>query len=265
MEDRSSISSYNANLVAGSSIDVSGGIAISPTGKKTYGNAGQHFHQRRAGSRPHVIVGGKLTLDSSLKGFSGATGGALNILAPMIQVGGMAKNPGVLLLDPSFFSQGGFAAFSLTGLGESRLASIGVYLAIFFLPSSIAPDTTSPRSWRIGCTPPAPAQAAMSSSRPRFCPKVNVRPSASLSMRRESSTLSPAHPLLRGDIVMGAGALIKTDALGGVSFSGNTVSVLGSVIAPGRKHFHHRCERFKSPFRRAVPPARPGHGLSGAE
>src|SRR5688572_31013890 len=36
----------------------------------------------------------------------------------------------------------------------------------------------------------------------------------------------------RGDLVIGAGALIQTDPKGSVSLSGETVTVLGSILAP---------------------------------
>lgn len=39
--------------------------------------------------------------------------------------------------------------------------------------------------------------------------------------------------LVRGDLVFGAGAAIKTDPTAAVSLSGNTVAVFGSIFAPG--------------------------------
>jgi len=62
-----------------------------------------------------------------------------------------------------------------------------------------------------------------------------VRPPVSLSFTALGSddpfTLDALE--VRGDIFMGAGSTISTEAGGNVSFKGGTVTLLGSVIAPG--------------------------------
>src|SRR6202035_4551369 len=40
-------------------------------------------------------------------------------------------------------------------------------------------------------------------------------------------------PIIRGDFVLGEGALIQTDPTGSVGISANTAAILGSIIAPG--------------------------------
>ncbi|MCH1922132.1 hypothetical protein L9G15_22260, partial [Shewanella sp. A3A] len=51
-----------------------------------------------------------------LKGYSGAKAGSLTLNASAFQVGGTSTTPGVIVLQPDFFNQGGFGSFSLTGL-----------------------------------------------------------------------------------------------------------------------------------------------------
>ncbi len=226
------IASYSANLASGSTIDVSGGASISANGKWTYGDAGsisistgQDFNGVQF--TLHSVLGGTLKLESTLLGFAGGRGGSLAIQASQIQIGGVAASPNTVLLDPSFFSQGGFGSFSLTGLGVPG-GDVGK-----FLPGVvIAPDTT--------IAPVAESLIGMSDANgtPTLTPILKPegqRTPVHLAFNSPTILKDYVNSVLitRGDIVMEQGSVIRTDPLGGVSMSGSTVEVLGSIFAPG--------------------------------
>jgi len=111
------LTGFNVRAKTGSILDVSGGLAVSSEGNLRYGNGGSLT--LAAGNDPKLssLLGGELALGGTLAGFSGKKGGTLNLTAPLIQVGGAKLHSSSLLLDPAFFSTGGFNNFSLTGLG----------------------------------------------------------------------------------------------------------------------------------------------------
>lgn len=225
-----SIIAYNATLSEGSVIDVSGGVAVSALGVRTYGNAGSITI--KAGQDPSIVsvLGGKLELGAILRGFSGATGGSLTLQAPRIQIGGSVDDPDVLLLSPEFFSEGGFSSFTLIGLGEDP----GTGTPDEYLPGIvIAPGTViEPVVQSLLAVPYVWGQNSVTMV-PIVKP-VGLRSPVNLTFRAPGIK-DPYSGLIvtRGDIVMGEGARIQTDPLGTVTFTGDTVAILGSVIAPG--------------------------------
>jgi filamentous hemagglutinin len=118
-----SLEGYNINIPEGSRLDASGGalVGMDSKGKDkfTYGDGGKI--SVLAGRDPALknITGGILTLKGSLSAYSAATGGALAIRANLIQIGGQASDPTMLVLEPDFFRTGGFTSYSLTGIGKS--------------------------------------------------------------------------------------------------------------------------------------------------
>jgi filamentous hemagglutinin len=221
------IEAYSATLTAGSILNVSGGAAVSGAGKVTYGNGGSLSIV--AGQDPNLLslVGGHLVLGSTLEGYSGGTGGSLTIQAPLIQVGGQAADPAnTLLLSPSFFNQGGFSSFSLNGLGEVNPTDPSL-----FLPAvSVAAGTTIDplvQAW----------QATLNNSYITLSsttyPLASQRSPVSLSFGTKGVPGFGGGLVVRGDVVMGVGAVIETDPKGRVTLTGNTVDVLGKIIAPG--------------------------------
>ena len=216
------IKSYTADLKGGSRIDVSGGVNATSLGKYAYGKAGGISIS--AGQDPNLtsILGGKLTLNGILSGYSGSTGGSLSILTSSVQIGGDTANPDTLLLSPDFFSQGGFASFSVKGIGGSSVPAL-----------LIAPGTdieAVSESYLV-----APVQLAGSdlSLSPVLLPQESRAP-VNLTFGATGASDSFNKGLLAiGNVVLGNGATVRTDPLGSVSFSGNTVAILGSVYAPG--------------------------------
>ena len=139
-----SLAGLDVDLKQGSSIDVSGGVIVSATGGETYGAAGSI--SILGGQDPQylsLVQGGKLTLGSTLRGYSGLVGGGgtLTVQAPLVQIGGLtlqngdssgaafaagetgvASNGTTLWLsgtgNTEFFSEGGFGSFDVEGLGQ---------------------------------------------------------------------------------------------------------------------------------------------------
>lgn len=229
-----SITAYTARLAPGSLVDVSGGLSIRADGKRTYGNGGSIAIL--AGRDPSLnwVLGGKIELGAALRGHSRIKGGSLALQAPLVQIGageGLATGvtPGEALnLDAEFFNRGGFSSFSLTGLGKAVNAASGEFLPAI----SIAPGTLI-----------RPVAESLVSARVRGAETLQtitlpegIRPPVDLAflapVTQDIWSTTPLN-LLRGDIVMGAGSRIETDALAKVTLRGGTVSVLGSIVAPG--------------------------------
>jgi len=224
------INGYSVDLEAGSSIDVSGGVVMSPAGKITYGKGGGIVI--KAGQDPTIksVIGGKLTLEAALRGYSGGVGGSLSIQAPLIQIGGVAANADTLLLSSNFFDCGGFSSFALTGLG-TKGSQAGQYVPGIVIASNtiIAPEV---ENWL------AELSGGAITLTPILLPEgVRMPVSLTLAAAGVQDKLNTNPLLVRGDFVMGAGAIIQTDpqtdSTRGVSITGDTVVVLGSIIAPG--------------------------------
>ncbi len=196
-------------------INVSGGAEVSAAGKVTYGKGGNL--SILAGQDPGIssLAGNTFTLGSTLEGYSGGKGGALTIQAPLVQVGGVSADPAsALTLSPGFFTQGaiagtlsegGFAAFTIEGLGE---VVPGQPNATDFLPGvAIAPGTSIDpvvQSWQAnlnGGLTLAPITQQLAS----------LRTPASVSFDAEGVLSFAGTVLVRGDLILGAGATITTD------------------------------------------------------
>ena len=225
-----SINTYNAELAAGSLIDVSGGVRVAPTGKISYGDAGSI--SIKAGQDPGLVsvLGGKLNLEATLKGFSGAKAGALTLQAPIIQIGGQTTNVNALLLKPDFFDKGGFGSFNLIGLGEATGNADEMTPGV-----TVAPGTTiDPKALSSLAIPNVLGDNSIAII--PILKEEGLRTPVSISLSTPG-VISDFTGLLttRGDLVIGSGSKIITDALGSVSLSGNTVSVFGTITAPGGK------------------------------
>ena len=222
-----SLKSYSADLAQGSIIDASGGVATSTDGKRTYGNGGGIAI--KVGQDPNIpaIIGGQLMLDCSLQAFSGSKGGSLSLLAPSIQIGGTTANSDTLLLSPSFFNSGGFSRFALSGLGEQADQPDSYLPGLVIAPNTvIAPEVQKLL---------AGVNANGVETLLPFLPPEGLRTPVSLTLSasgvRDNFAANPL--VVRGDLVMGEGAVIRTDPQGTVTLSGDTVAVLGSIYAPG--------------------------------
>lgn len=232
------INSYGINFADGSQINVSGGAAVSAAGKVSYGAGGTL--SILAGKDPNIpsLVGGSFRLGSSLRGYSGAQGGSLTIQAPLVQVGGSAADPEhTLLLTPEFFTQGlksgslsegGFASLNFAGLGEvapgqsnpnDYLPGVNIAAGIVIAPVV--------QSWQADLSGNNVALNAITQ------PLASLRSPANISFNAQGVIGFGGGVVVRGDLLMGAGSVIRTDPKGSVSLAGQTVDVLGSIYTPG--------------------------------
>ena len=230
------IKSYNAVLGKGSVIDVSGGVYLSDKNVNTYGKGGNLVIATGTDPGFAGVLGGTLTLDSTLRAYSGSTGGALAIQASLIEIGG-SGSAGTLHLTESFFRAGGFTKYALTGVGARSTApppagQFETYVPAISIAAGalIVPQAESFMVWE------NPARGGAVELVP-FVAVDGLRSSVSLSFTALGSddpfTLDQLE--LRGDIVMGRQASIVSGPGASVSFKGGTVTLLGSVIAPGGK------------------------------
>lgn len=249
-----SIAGFNVDLSEGSVLDASGGVAFDRSGRRTYGAGGSI--SIRGGNDPRLahflngyvisekvtdpdptdtvippdkkfaVTGAGLRLAGQLRAFSGARGGSLTIQAPSIQIGGdgTASQTTVKFM-PEFFSEGGFASFSLTGLGEPVKGG-------GFVPGiTVAPGTVlKPVAKNLLAVPYGPSQQG--AEMVEILQPQSLRTPVSIALRapgvRETGTL-----ITRGDIVIGKGAHIETDPRGSITIAGETVELLGSLVVPG--------------------------------
>lgn len=221
------ITALSADLAQGSVIDAMGGVHVDAKAKNTYGNGGSiSIVTGRDISIPNV-TGGELTMGSTLMGYSGGTGASLSIQSGPIQIGGTAPND-VLAISPTFFTQGGFSQYSLTGIGKALGSSYtpGVQIAE---NTAIKPITESLLAYRNNLS----GDIILTS----YIKQDALRKPTSLSFTAlgydDPFTIDELES--RGDIIMGAGSSIITDAQASVSFKADTVTLLGSIVAQAGK------------------------------
>jgi len=287
-----SISGLDVDLLPGSTIDVSGGMSLSSAAKETFGSAGSI--SILGGADPalsSLVTGGQLVLGSTLTGYSGLAGGggSLTIQSPLVQIGGstllngdgstaplvsgeagVVDNGTTLWLDRAgssadFFGEGGFANFTIKGLGRVQTNGAGVdqFDASgnpVILPAVLVASGTTLDPVVQGFI------ASFSNGAPVLTPLTTAQENELLPSQRSAlnlvldaegvvSGLSDDFPpeaangsnqnttggglLVRGDLVFEAGASIVTDpqvtASHGVSLlaPNGMVAVLGLINAPG--------------------------------
>ena len=226
-----SLTGYDVALATGSLLDVSGGVYASNTAKLAYGNAGSLSVLSGQDANMPSAFGGHLNLGATPLGYSGAKGGALILKAPAIQVGDGLPAANATVLSTEFFRQGGFASYAVSGLGgvldpELDLFSPGVRIT--------AGTTIKPVAYSYVAVPDnsAPEKLVL---QPTLL-DVSLRSPASVSFSAVGvrDPFNGANPLLiRGDLIMEAGARIETDSGAKISLSGETANVQGTLIAHG--------------------------------
>lgn len=229
------VNAYSATLGSGSVIDVSGGVSLDSQANVFYGQGGAVSVLTGKDPNLGLVRGGRLALGASLRGYSGATGGDLTLQASAIQVGGASANPDAFLLQPIFFQQGGFTNYNLIGVGSlSSVPPLPGEPDNYVPGVTIAPGTAiQPLAQQLRVNPSVGATQPLQID--RILAPLHQRPAASLQFSAvnldDSFTIDTLE--LRGDIVMGAGSRIATDPGASVSFNGQTVTLLGSIAAPG--------------------------------
>lgn len=222
---------YSVLLAEGSVLDASGGVLAKAQGKFEYGDGGSIAIL--AGKDPGLAttVGGRLEIGSKLLGYSGATGATLAIQANLIQIGGggASADSNMLVLQPEFFRQGGFTRYSLTGIGAPGAAP-GEYIPGVRI---VAGTVIQPVAESYLAQPFRNGDGTLGLQ--TYLKPVGERVAASIDFAAlgYDDPFTTAVLEARGDVVMEAGASIITDPLGEVTMDGQTVTVLGSITAPG--------------------------------
>jgi filamentous hemagglutinin len=216
---------FTANLASGSTLNVSGGFLVSPQGAITYGYGGTLNLFAGQDATLGYVTGGRLTLGSTLLGHAGHDGGKLHIQAPQIQTGGTAQHGNTLLLDPEFFTKGGFSDHHLTGLGIAT-GTPGQFLAgVVVAPGTKIQPVAD--NYTVLINPKTGAVSTQIVRNP-----VGLRSLTHLTL--DAPGVKGIEGLeIRGDIVLGLGSEIRTDPRGIVDVHGNTVTILGSIISSG--------------------------------
>ena len=228
------IHSYQALLAKGAGIDVSGGAYVSASGKISYGKGGSI--SILTGKDPAFLglIGGNLVLDSTLSAYSGISGGILNLQANLIRVGGISQ-AGFLNLGEDFFQRGGFAQYSLTGIGAASAVSAPTGIFESYIPAiAIAAGAQiTPHLDGLAVVQNSVEGGTLELSRFEYAKGVRSAVNLSFSALGSDDPFTLDQLEVRGDILMGEGARISTEAGGKISFKGGTVTLFGSVIAPG--------------------------------
>ena len=160
--------------------------------------------------------------------YSGAKGGALSLQAQLVQIGGVKPAPDTLWLTSQFFDLGGFSTFSINGLGRTAGVTDQYVPAITIAAGTIL-------------NPVAESYIAMPHASPSGTPELiamvkpsGIRSPVTLNFNARGVQNDFTGLLdVRGDFFMANGAVIGTDPQGTVSIVGDTVTVLGSIMAPG--------------------------------
>ena len=209
-------SSADINLVAGSLIDVSGGGWLQATGKYKFGDAGSitlSTGTLTSGARfdARMVLGGTLAGYGLSNGMAAGKGGSLNITASNVSLGGSALgDAGELHLGESFFSQGGFGSYSITGRDQLSVAA----------GASIRP---APASRVVGLA--RDGRNVSWAWTTTLLPEL-IRRAGSLKLATLSSDF--------GDLTVGTGAHLAVDPRGSISLtSGKSIHVDGTLEAAG--------------------------------
>ena len=219
---RVSLEAYSILADPSSSINVSGGGIMNSKSKFSAGKGGTIA--LLAGRDPNLstTVGGALTLPNTLQGYSASLGGSLNLRAMHVRIGVSQTTGGdSLALSPSFFQTGGFTNYSIAGIAaqDSGIPSIQVIPGANIEPSaeSFVLDAQNGLKLKSKVLP------------------AGIRPPTSISLTGIGFNAKIPNTKYEsiGSVVLGSGAKIQTDPRGMVSLSGDTVTIRGSIIAPG--------------------------------
>ncbi len=220
------IQGLSADLSAGGVIDVSGGAVVNERGAVTYGAGGTLTLTTGNDVQEKSISGGILNLGATLRGYSGTVGGSLKLGAGAFQVGGVLTDPTKTLINPQFFSQGGFNSITLEGLGLIS-ATPGSFVAGVTIVSG---TEIRPIAQNYVLSPSSASKLAFKT----MTREEGVRLPVNLTFSAKGLDAEFAgQTVVRGDVMMEAGSSILTDAKGSVTLAGNATTVLGSITSPG--------------------------------
>jgi filamentous hemagglutinin len=202
-------------LAAGSSVDASAGAIRTAAAKILSGKSGT-LNLTGLYNGADGDADGALVLDGSLSAYGIGQGGTLNLKAPAVVVGSgsvpaFPSTQTPLILPENFFSQGGFANFTVTGSGGVQILT-GATIA------------------------PVPIEEIVDGNGEQF--GIDLISSAQLPQYPATPVnLTFSAPGAGGDAIatltLNAGASITTGPTGTVTLTGQLVDILGHVTAPG--------------------------------
>lgn len=219
-------SSKGVSLLAGSRIDVSAGGTMSAAGKFSGGKGGSVSITADDPSASAVVAVNPLVLDGTLIGFGAAGAGTLKLTAPSVWIGNTSGSIGsaTLALAPDLFRRG-FANYQIVG-------QTGVTVAPGTTLDVVAPGLQQAAAAATLPTGSDPSLAYIAGLQPLFSP--NPRTALMTQRVGASVSLSAVQNTTGGAITVGEGATIRVDPGQSVGLTAyNSITVLGSVIAPG--------------------------------
>jgi filamentous hemagglutinin family protein len=239
------IGGYNVALSPGAYLNVSGGGYVSGKGAISYGNAGSISISGGQDIQQNDMHGGILQLGSTMTGFAGTSlsgggsPGSLSITAPEITIGGIGSSG--ISLPTSFFNQGGFGSFALTGFsGVGNPGDQDYQPGILVASGAVINPQIQGKAFAF-----TDNQTVMTP----FSLPGPLGHSANLSLNAkgvlDSSLPDGQRLLVRGDLVQQSGSEIilrpslkvssgvASASSGSLSLSGMTVEELGSIVVPG--------------------------------
>ena len=219
-----SITGYgDLNLAQGSVLDASGGAWNKSDGTLVKGNAGSIGLAISSLDSSQASTN-QIHLGSELRGYALGRGGALNIKAAKVLIGNSGVSlPGgwgneTLVLDPAFFTHGGFRNYGIEGYDALTVAANTV----------IRPDYVT---WQLNNGAPARNSGSLMTDLVRkIALPWQLRAPVNLSLKSGNSFASTGTQF--GLLSVETGAVLDTGAQGTVNLSaGNLLNVDGSISA----------------------------------
>ena len=238
-----SVSGYRTVLEGGSLVDVSGGALLLPSGERSYGNAGSISINGGQDDQYKTIDKGFLQLGSTLQGYAGmgANGGALSLGALAFRIGGASDDSRVTVINPTFFNEGGFSSFSLTGVGlETSEADHFIPGVSVAAGTVIHPEVLSQMVKMVG-----PGIGGLAFAPHSLPAPYRAAPSISLNATGLSDQTLADPLLIRGSVVVEPGSSFTLDPqlvvengipsvrTGALSIKAPTIAFAGSATVPG--------------------------------
>ncbi|MGC4017469.1 MAG: filamentous hemagglutinin N-terminal domain-containing protein [Luteolibacter sp.] len=214
------VNAFSGNFAEGSVIDVSGGVRVTSNGKVSYGNGGSITINTGRDIKLNGVTGGRLVLDSELRGYSGAKGGSLSLQSLAMQIGGTSSSADTFVIDPDFFNQGGFTTFSLSGIGTSSTKGMVVTAG-----TVVKPQVTSLLATGTGVGSPLVLSY--------FTQPEGLRAPVGITLSSLGATDLSGNVMVRAATLVEEGSVIDAGVSGSISIKGNSVEMQGSLLAAG--------------------------------
>lgn len=195
------------SLGQGVNIDASGGAHLTDAGKIVSGKGGSISFSGYAAEG----------LPQNLSAYGLDKGGSLSVTANRIKIGGEREADfGTLMLDPLFFTRGGFASYSLTGLSTLELAQ----------NTQLRPQVTN-RELIAGQV--LPQTGAMLADFSQWVVRDDLtRQATNLSLTAKQGSTET------GDLLIGKGSSIVLDPTGSIALTAlNSIDIEGALVAHG--------------------------------